>query len=102
MWLRSVFLTGDFSTVIPVYRNPANLRGQSLYLLDTHIERLMESGQRVGFSLPWSPQDIAEFAAYLGCVAVERAYARITATREQGILNLDLILPRAQAGRHGS
>ena len=58
--------------------------------LDAHLERLRQSGERVGFELPWDVGHLAgSVAETLEAAGMSDAYTRIIATRGSGRLGLD-------------
>jgi N-acetylmuramoyl-L-alanine amidase len=78
------FLYGD-----SVYET-MRVYGEEPFAFAAHLERLKESGRRVGFELPWPADAIAQ--AVRATIAASRlpdAYARIIATRGSGAVGLD-------------
>jgi branched-chain amino acid aminotransferase len=57
---------------------------------DEHLTRLFGSGERVGFELPWSRENIAAaIEKTLHASGLHDAYVRVIATRGAGLLGLD-------------
>jgi branched-chain amino acid aminotransferase len=64
--------------------------GGKPFALEEHLERLFASGERVGFTLPWSSATLrAALAQTLAASGLVDAYVRIIATRGTGTLGLD-------------
>lgn len=78
------FLYGD-----SVYETMRVYAGKP-FAFDAHVERLQESGARVGFTLPWSREAICHAVLQtIEAAQLTEAYARIIATRGSGVLGLD-------------
>ena len=60
------------------------------FAFNAHIERLFASGQRVGFTLPWTQEHVRSVVLdTLDAAGFQEAYLRIIATRGSGTLGLD-------------
>lgn len=78
------FLYGD-----SVYETLRVYRGRP-FAFDAHLQRLVESGERVGFVLPWDREHVrAAVHQTLAAAELPDAYLRIIATRGSGELGLD-------------
>lgn len=78
------FLYGD-----SVYETMRVYRGVP-FAFDEHVERLFSSGDRIGFALPWSIQQLrAACKETLADAELDDAYMRIIGTRGSGAIGLD-------------
>ncbi len=60
------------------------------FKLEAHLERLVSSGQRVGFALPWSAQELSQdIAVTLSAADLRDAYLRVIGTRGAGVMGVD-------------
>ncbi len=63
--------------------------GGEVFALSAHLHRLHRSGELIGFTLPWSPDEVqGAVADVLGQSGLADAYLRVIATRGQGPLGL--------------
>ena len=60
------------------------------FKLEAHLDRLAASGQRVGFALPWSAQELTQaISVTLAAAELRDAYLRVIGTRGTGVMGID-------------